>query len=778
MEDEIIPNITCGVCGETDFEQREGFYYCLECGTKQEQVRQVEVENEDDAFNETTGTKRSKTMKINVAKAEKPQITSWECYNYILRGYVEELLAFGAKEELKLMALQVWAAYLRRNEVAFFSKKHAELPRLGARYTQNDAETIFNHTKKKRQRRKSTNTNTSGTSGGEEMSARSWRKTKRQLNESLYSSMTSATSTTVNSNKAIKLTFNMKARKILKKRMPAKHLLRHEMDFEGELQCHKMPTVRELSFGDYSFMNMGLKQVYTVLAIALNLIGDNMQLTDMVRFINEGHIGWKNILQYFPENIAGNATEILQKIGFYIQPEKILEKGFRTHVGVFAKHIGIRRFTTPNMMALVKRYVTELCLPPEISIYAERLINLLPPRFEIRTALFYPAYEARAMAYIIFIMKLLFGLDGYKEHRISKTAKKLNLKILELNHRNNENRPLLFVWDDWQRYIEMRKIIVSHYNLAFCKQFHQSESIEQILQGMADETEQRKEHEQANMAKQQIRQQNFDNLRKFFEKFLENHEKANINGTKFDFKPTYTPASTYFKTILLHRNHNNSGQNVSIPKIPQFMHTDHSQRDMQSYLEVKPLIEYFRNNNKELKVCSLETTENRHYVGIFRNTNPVKLKNTQKADFNITDKEWTDKISNQKSHYKDELEWTKDLEGLEEASIPSDSVTIMRSKKQNNSKLPSTQHEVSNSSKNTTSENQQSSSIKSLPDISIEVFRETNMDPLPEAYDIEKPRRNLGIVDMFAGIEDEEYLYSKEDSIVNDAEKAQNHSSR
>uniref|UniRef100_A0A1I8QAR1 Uncharacterized protein n=1 Tax=Stomoxys calcitrans TaxID=35570 RepID=A0A1I8QAR1_STOCA len=52
------------------------------------------------------------------------------------------------------------------------------------------------------------------------------------------------------------------------------------------------------------------------------------------------------------------------------------------------------------------------------------------------------------------------------------------------------------------------------------------------------------------------------------------------------------------------------------------------------------------------------------------------------------------------------------------------------------------------------------------------------MDPLPEAYDIEKPRRNLGIVDMFAGIEDEEYLYSKEDSIVNDAEKAQNHSSR
>ncbi|XP_061388116.1 TATA box-binding protein-associated factor RNA polymerase I subunit B, partial [Musca vetustissima] len=173
--------IFCTVCGENDFEQREGFYYCRECGTKQEQVRQVEVENEDDNFNETTTTKHTKTLKINVVKAEKPQLTSWECYNYILRGYVEELLSYGAKEELKLMALQVWAAYLRRMEVAFFNKKQAELPRLGVRYLANDAETIYNHTKQKRKKRgrSSTKTNdTSITSGGEEMSQRSWRQTK------------------------------------------------------------------------------------------------------------------------------------------------------------------------------------------------------------------------------------------------------------------------------------------------------------------------------------------------------------------------------------------------------------------------------------------------------------------------------------------------------------------------------------------------------------------------------------------------------------------------
>lgn len=70
-EDDNLPlnsNIKCHVCGESEFEQREGFYYCQECGTKQEQVRLVEVEREDDFNQDKLKTKK---IKINVAKAEK-----------------------------------------------------------------------------------------------------------------------------------------------------------------------------------------------------------------------------------------------------------------------------------------------------------------------------------------------------------------------------------------------------------------------------------------------------------------------------------------------------------------------------------------------------------------------------------------------------------------------------------------------------------------------------------------------------------------------------------
>lgn len=133
-------------------------------------------------------------------------------------------------------------------------------------------------------------------------------------------------STSANTNKAIRLNFSMKARKILKKKMPVKHLLRHEMDSEGQLECHRQPKVRELKYQEYSVMVMSIKQIYSILAIALNLIGDDMQLTDLLRFIEEDRIGRKNILQYFPENIVAGGKGLLKKINFYKFPEKYKEK--------------------------------------------------------------------------------------------------------------------------------------------------------------------------------------------------------------------------------------------------------------------------------------------------------------------------------------------------------------------------------------------------------------------------------------------------------------------
>lgn len=127
-----IDNMECDVCGERTFQEREGYYYCIECGTKKEHLRAVEISAED-TFNDTSKHASQRTIKKPKVEEEDNDITSWEFYNYVLRGFLEELLNMGAKPELKLMTLQVWAAYMGRMEVAFSKSNELGLPKLNVR---------------------------------------------------------------------------------------------------------------------------------------------------------------------------------------------------------------------------------------------------------------------------------------------------------------------------------------------------------------------------------------------------------------------------------------------------------------------------------------------------------------------------------------------------------------------------------------------------------------------------------------------------------------------
>lgn len=61
------------------------------------------------------------------------KLTTWEAYNYILRGLVNEAIeVFKLDPEVKLTALQIWSSYLRRNEAAFFNDEEEVLPKLPA----------------------------------------------------------------------------------------------------------------------------------------------------------------------------------------------------------------------------------------------------------------------------------------------------------------------------------------------------------------------------------------------------------------------------------------------------------------------------------------------------------------------------------------------------------------------------------------------------------------------------------------------------------------------
>ncbi len=57
-------------------------------------------------------------------------MTSWECYNIVLKGLVEQLMELGASPRLKVTVFQLWALYLKTAKVAFVSETEEKFPSL------------------------------------------------------------------------------------------------------------------------------------------------------------------------------------------------------------------------------------------------------------------------------------------------------------------------------------------------------------------------------------------------------------------------------------------------------------------------------------------------------------------------------------------------------------------------------------------------------------------------------------------------------------------------
>uniref|UniRef100_A0A2A4JE75 TATA box-binding protein-associated factor RNA polymerase I subunit B n=1 Tax=Heliothis virescens TaxID=7102 RepID=A0A2A4JE75_HELVI len=104
----------CGVCSGTDLELKDGFYYCMECGTQNTDVRETVVE--DKALGNGTfaiGTRRKILIKDNETQMS-GEWYKWHAYNFIISGLADELVAAGAKPSFKLKLLWIWTRYIKK----------------------------------------------------------------------------------------------------------------------------------------------------------------------------------------------------------------------------------------------------------------------------------------------------------------------------------------------------------------------------------------------------------------------------------------------------------------------------------------------------------------------------------------------------------------------------------------------------------------------------------------------------------------------------------------
>ncbi|KAH8354161.1 hypothetical protein KR084_002147 [Drosophila pseudotakahashii] len=642
-----LENMQCDVCGEKTFQEREGFYYCVECGTQKDQIRAVDITAEEN-FNETTAGKyASRTIRQpkDVAKKEEDnELTSWEFYNYVLRGFLQELLNMGAKPELKLMTLQVWAAYMGRMEAAFCRGNRMGQPKLNVRALLRDARIIYKYKPPKVNRGK--RNRLSGDPNDERSKFRMWNKTKRNLDASGYKKGGEGPSES-EGEQSLALEWSVHARKSLKRHMSLKHLDKHSRDSKASMSCHGLrPKAKTLHAFERNMYCLSITKLYIVLGIALNMVEDDIQLTDLLRFIDEEHLTKRYMLTYLPENVATRGKALLNDMEFGNHKDKCTYRLLRQNIGYMSRYINLSEFQKPNLHSLAERFIIELALPPRLVKYVGELIDLYPPKFANAMGPHsYPQYEARTMAYILYAMKLLFGLDDIKEQKISESAAKINEQLREVG---GAAAPLLFVFTEWMQFVDIRKVIISHYNQSFARRFgvptQIGRQVDDILVKERKEKELGYDEAQSNPAMQR----QHENLTHIFETMLRNHfgqsSQESMEKDRIEFQPSLTPAHSYFKRILLQASRPD-GEKMSL-RIPEVMHVDHSQRDLDPFvLETKDLSQYLTQHGLRLRVEEIACQEDIQKVGLFRPLQHVRSDSREfRANCDIKTETWIGEI--------------------------------------------------------------------------------------------------------------------------------------
>ncbi|XP_011331057.2 TATA box-binding protein-associated factor RNA polymerase I subunit B [Ooceraea biroi] len=465
--------LTCVNCGCTDFYKESGYFFCTTCQMQSQDAGQ-ELQL-DLPMQINTKLRKTRIRRMGSDKTE-DEIgwTSWELYNFVMIGLTNELIELGASADIKATVLQLWARYLGRLEVAFVSKKKRLIPKLSRRFKKRDAVIIYgkvlSQKKAKKQRRSGSNvTDFASTCPSQGTSMKELNRNKKLMITADYdrfvqsqassegdalstfnSSIHSFQSSSARSSENGRIQFSSSAKEERRKvKNMAKKISRQK---RSKYKQSHVTTRYKISPELITPMKL-----WAILYLALRIHNQDIHLGDMIRYGREGHLSYYKFDHLIPPEVALTRDDV----NFLSRAADITHKGMRSIIGKMAEFLGVTKIICPDFLSFIVRYCNELHLPRGISLYAERLVALSPPKmtFDRRTCI--PNYEGRAIAFIIVVMKTLLGLDGITEYEISKVAASINSAI--------DNEGIcdfkLFNFREWQDYVECRRAVLvnAHY---------------------------------------------------------------------------------------------------------------------------------------------------------------------------------------------------------------------------------------------------------------------------------------------------------------------------
>lgn len=421
-----------------------------------------------------------------------------------------------------------------------------------------------------------------------------------------------------NSDGTIRIKYSRRTRKRARQKMTKSHLNEHQNDICRKLKCHKL----------HDKDSVGRTFIYAILWLALNQIDDELQLGDLIRYAKETHIKYNNISSFLPANVKSTfAVNSFRKNSNDCQTHFAL----RSKAFSIAKTINIRNIKLPDLSKLCERYVKDLCLPPAVNEMVDQLIAFDPPKMNTKyNSMIIPAipnFEGRAMAYILFILKLFFGLDDEREHKISKSAQVVNQKLDEFNSMTEK----LFIWSEWVEYIDMRNVILSqcHYPTAIHINPNAKLPTDLYIDFLKRANEDSFSHDR-------YKQSEMENIRIVFDQIVQLHKKKNTENSSLHFQPTLTPFSNYMEQILSNESRK------SDMNIPEFMNVGHESRDISAYLKPNKLKKVFRKNGFRLQTNEIGHNSKLDFSDI--NFSNSKITENVKFNFDITKQKWIESL--------------------------------------------------------------------------------------------------------------------------------------
>ncbi|CAO1420883.1 unnamed protein product [Diamesa hyperborea] len=555
----------CANCGENKYTLIDGYYFCDECGVRNEQFIETEFDFRG-GFEKLNIIKVANDPKKN--KKSERRMTSWEEYNYILLGLTEEVSNIEDTRGLKATVLRLWITYLKETEAAFFSLDSAECPKLFACYRDIDAEILFNKKERPKKTTKRKKKKVIQSEDTEKSRKKRMKKSEKNIareiliesesnmssnNMSILGNMSIDSIISFREQEEMDIEFTKDSYKVFKRIFKDKAFekeMMESLDARQKIAFHKLTAAERTKIVTGSTL-------LSIIWCASNICGSKIQISDLVRFVREGNISYFTYTHFLPEDYV-RYTDKFSHTTFHSN-SMIRFEYFRYQLTAFIKYIPdlITSIKVPNLSEISKRYLTELHLPPGLNDYIDKLITFFPPEmhFKLSTSVI-PNYEGRAMAYIIFVLKLIFGLDDKREKEMSDAARKLNVKL------EQKNLDKLFVFDDWKEFIEYRKRILSHFYFPLL--FHHDSIEEKPYLHFVDllDTLQPKiisEEEPTSKAKNvrsKAKEQAEMNCREILKKLIRQHNMNESSQLPTDniramaFKTSMTPMKDYFEHVL------------------------------------------------------------------------------------------------------------------------------------------------------------------------------------------------------------------------------------